>query len=127
MELEPSLWMKLSFVDEVLTYSHELWIVTKRIRLVRAVETSFRRRVAGLNVGDCQAPYPIIVEPLLLQIERNQRVEICLSTLQGAESGTSHRMEIPGQTQYPMERLCLRVGQGICVDSQEGDAVCDQG
>lgn len=60
-----------------LTYGHELWVVTERMRSrVQAAEMSFLRRVAGLSLRDRVRSSDIRerlgVEPLLLRIERSQ-------------------------------------------------------
>ncbi|XP_061762964.1 retrovirus-related Pol polyprotein from type-2 retrotransposable element R2DM isoform X1 [Nerophis ophidion] len=50
----------------ILTYGHELWVMTERIRSrVQAAEMSFLRRVAGLWEE-------LKVKPLLLHVERSQ-------------------------------------------------------
>ena len=58
-----------------LTYGHELWVVTKRMRLwIQAAEMGFLRRVAGLSLRDGVRSSVIWervkVELLLLCIER---------------------------------------------------------
>ncbi|TWW81097.1 hypothetical protein D4764_01G0009120 [Takifugu flavidus] len=60
-----------------LTYGHELWVMTKRIRSrVQVAEMSFLRRVAGLSLRDRVRSSAIReelgVEPLLLRVERSQ-------------------------------------------------------
>ncbi|MDG2633017.1 hypothetical protein P7M35_24665, partial [Vibrio parahaemolyticus] len=60
-----------------LTYGHELWVVTERMRSrIQAAEMSFLRRVAGLSLRDRVRSSDIReglgVEPLLLHIERSQ-------------------------------------------------------
>ena len=60
-----------------LTYGHELWVVTERMRSrIQAAEMSFLRRVAGLSLRDRVRSSVILerlrVEPLLLHIERSQ-------------------------------------------------------
>uniref|UniRef100_A0A8C6KT40 Reverse transcriptase domain-containing protein n=1 Tax=Nothobranchius furzeri TaxID=105023 RepID=A0A8C6KT40_NOTFU len=61
----------------ILTYGHELWVMTKRTRSrIQAAEMSFLRRVAGLSLRDRVRSSDIReglgVEPLLLRIERSQ-------------------------------------------------------
>ncbi len=60
-----------------LTYGHELWVVTERIRSrIQAAETIFLRRVSGLSlidrVGSSDIRRKFGVEPLLLHVERSQ-------------------------------------------------------
>ena len=60
-----------------LTYGHELWVVTERMRSrVQAAEMSFLRRAAGFSLRDRVRSSAIReelrVEPLLLHIERSQ-------------------------------------------------------
>ena len=61
----------------ILTYGHELWVMTERMRSrVQAAEMSFLRRVAGLSLRDRVRSSAIReglrVEPLLLHVERSQ-------------------------------------------------------
>ncbi|TWW54789.1 hypothetical protein D4764_0289820 [Takifugu flavidus] len=61
----------------ILTYGHELWVMTRRTRSrVQAAETIFLRRVAGLSLRDRVRSSAIReelgVEPLLLRDERSQ-------------------------------------------------------
>jgi len=61
----------------ILTYGHDLWVVTKRTRSqIQVAEMSFLRRVAGLSLRDRVRSSDIMrelgVEPLLLRIERSQ-------------------------------------------------------
>ncbi|XP_054592057.2 LINE-1 retrotransposable element ORF2 protein [Nothobranchius furzeri] len=61
----------------ILTYGHELWVMTERTRSrIQAAEMSFLRRVAGLSLRDRVRSSDIReglgVEPLLLRIERSQ-------------------------------------------------------
>ncbi|KAM4551690.1 putative transposon-derived protein F52C9.6 isoform 1-T3 [Odontesthes bonariensis] len=61
----------------ILTYGHELWVVTERTRSrIQAAEMSFLRRVSGLSLRDGVRSSVIReglgVEPLLLCIERGQ-------------------------------------------------------
>uniref|UniRef100_A0A3Q3XBL8 RING-type domain-containing protein n=1 Tax=Mola mola TaxID=94237 RepID=A0A3Q3XBL8_MOLML len=60
-----------------LTYGHELWVVTERMRSrIQAAEMSFLRRVAGLSLRDrvrsTDIREELRVEPLLLRVERSQ-------------------------------------------------------
>ena len=60
-----------------LTYGHELWVMTERMRSrVQAAEMRFLRRVAGVTLLDRVRNTAIRedlgVEPLLLRIERSQ-------------------------------------------------------
>jgi exonuclease III len=78
---ELSLRTKLAIFRSVyrptLTYGHELWVMTERIRSrVEAAEMRFLRRAAGLTLWD-RVPSSTIranlhVEPLLLWLERSQ-------------------------------------------------------
>ncbi|XP_061753818.1 retrovirus-related Pol polyprotein from type-2 retrotransposable element R2DM isoform X2 [Nerophis ophidion] len=61
----------------ILTFGHELWVMTERTRSrVQAAEMSFLRRVAGLSLRDRVRSSAIReelkVKPLLLHIERTQ-------------------------------------------------------
>ncbi|KAK3521248.1 hypothetical protein QTP70_001543 [Hemibagrus guttatus] len=60
-----------------LTYGHELWVMTERVRSwIQAAELSFLRRVAGCSLRDrvrsSVTREELGVEPLLLHIERGQ-------------------------------------------------------
>ncbi|KAK3531112.1 hypothetical protein QTP70_011064 [Hemibagrus guttatus] len=72
---------KLSIYQSIyvptLTYGHELWVMTERVRSrMRAAEMSFLRRVAGHSLRDrvrsSVTQEELGVEPLLLHIERGQ-------------------------------------------------------
>ncbi|KAK3536646.1 hypothetical protein QTP86_015449 [Hemibagrus guttatus] len=72
---------KLSIYQSIyvptLTYGHELWVKTKRVRSrIQAAEMSFLHRVAGRSLRDrvrsSATQEEIRVEPLLLHIERGQ-------------------------------------------------------
>uniref|UniRef100_A0A671UNG7 Reverse transcriptase domain-containing protein n=2 Tax=Sparus aurata TaxID=8175 RepID=A0A671UNG7_SPAAU len=72
---------KLSIYQSIyvptLTYGHELWVMTERIRSrIQAAEMSFLRRVAGRSLRDrvksSVTREELRVEPLLLHIERSQ-------------------------------------------------------
>ena len=78
---ELSLKAKLSIYQSIyvptLTYGHELWVVTERMRSrIQAAEMSFLCRVAGLSLRDRVRSSDIRrelgVEPLLLRVERGQ-------------------------------------------------------
>ncbi|KAF7640778.1 hypothetical protein LDENG_00014950, partial [Lucifuga dentata] len=61
----------------ILTYGHELWVMTKRTRSrIQATKMKFLRRVSGLTLRDRVRSSDIQeglgVEPLLLHIKRNQ-------------------------------------------------------
>ena len=73
--------MKLSIYQwiyiPILTYGHELWIMTERTRSrIQAAEMSFLRRVAGRSLRDrvrsSVTREELRVEPLLLHVERSQ-------------------------------------------------------
>ncbi|KAK3566178.1 hypothetical protein QTP86_028416 [Hemibagrus guttatus] len=72
---------KLSIYQSIyiptLTYGHELWVMTERVRSrIQAAEMSFLRRVAGRSLRDrvrsSVTREELGVEPLLLHIERGQ-------------------------------------------------------
>ncbi|KAK3512527.1 hypothetical protein QTP70_015639 [Hemibagrus guttatus] len=72
---------KLSIYQSIyvptLTYGHELWVMTKRVRSqIQAAKMSFLRRVAGRSLRDRVRSSvtweELGVEPLLLHIERGQ-------------------------------------------------------
>ncbi|KAK3559185.1 hypothetical protein QTP86_005078 [Hemibagrus guttatus] len=72
---------KLSIYQSIyvptLTYGHELWVMTERVRSrIQAAEMSFFRRVAGRSLRDrvrsSVTREELGVEPLLLHIERGQ-------------------------------------------------------
>ncbi|KAK3507209.1 hypothetical protein QTP70_010211 [Hemibagrus guttatus] len=69
--------VKLSIYVPTLTYGHELWVMTERVRSrIQAAEMSFLRRVAGRSLRDrvrsSVTRQGLGVEPLLLHIERGQ-------------------------------------------------------
>ncbi|KAK3528527.1 hypothetical protein QTP70_001730 [Hemibagrus guttatus] len=73
--------VKLSIYQSIyvptLTYGHELWVMTERVRSrIQAAEMSFLRRVAGHSLRDrvrsSVTREELGVEPLLLHIERGQ-------------------------------------------------------
>ncbi|KAK3558031.1 hypothetical protein QTP86_006407 [Hemibagrus guttatus] len=72
---------KLSIYQSIyvptLTYGHELWVMTERVRSrIQAAKMSFLRRVAGHSLRDRVRSFvtreELGVEPLLLHIERGQ-------------------------------------------------------
>ncbi|KAK3548671.1 hypothetical protein QTP70_016417, partial [Hemibagrus guttatus] len=72
---------KLSIYQSIyvptLTYGHELWVMTEKVRSrIQAAEMSFLRRVAGHSLRDrvrsAVTQEELGVEPLLLHIERGQ-------------------------------------------------------
>ncbi|KAK3561362.1 hypothetical protein QTP86_030660 [Hemibagrus guttatus] len=72
---------KLSIYQSIyvptLTYGHELWVMTERVRSrIQAAEMSFLRRVAGRSLRDrvrsSVTRQELGVEPLLLHIKRGQ-------------------------------------------------------
>ncbi|KAK3559606.1 hypothetical protein QTP86_013548 [Hemibagrus guttatus] len=72
---------KLSIYQSIyvptLTYGHELWVMTERVRSwIQAAEMSFLRRVVGRSLRDrvrsSVTREELGVEPLLLHIERGQ-------------------------------------------------------
>ena len=72
---------KLSFYWSIyvptLTYGHEIWVMTERIRFrIQAAEMGFFRRVAGRSlrnwVRSSVTQEELGVEPLLLHIQRRQ-------------------------------------------------------
>ncbi|KAK3523662.1 hypothetical protein QTP70_006725 [Hemibagrus guttatus] len=72
---------KLSIYQSIyvptLTYGHELWVMTERVRSwIQAAEMSFLRRVAGRSLRDrvrsSVTREELRVEPLLLHMERGQ-------------------------------------------------------
>ena len=61
----------------ILTYGHESWIMTERVRSqVQASEMRFLRRIQGVTMFDkvrsLEIRKSLQVEPLLLRIERSQ-------------------------------------------------------
>ncbi|KAK3527104.1 hypothetical protein QTP86_010820 [Hemibagrus guttatus] len=73
--------VKLSIYQSIyistLTYGHELWVMTERIRSrIQAAEMSFLRRLAGHSLRDrvrsSVTREELGIEPLLLHIERGQ-------------------------------------------------------
>ena len=67
---------KTAFVP-ILTYGHESWVMTERVRSrVQASEMRFVRRIEGVTlfnkVRSCEIRKSLNIEPLLLRIERSQ-------------------------------------------------------
>ncbi|KAK3560105.1 hypothetical protein QTP86_033893, partial [Hemibagrus guttatus] len=117
---------KLSIYQSIyvptLTYGHELWVMTERVRSrIQAPEMSFLRRVAGRSLRDrvrsSVTREELGVEPLLLHIERGQLrwlghlFWMPPGRLPGEVfPGMPHREEAPGKTQDT--GLCLSAGLG---------------
>ncbi|KAK3549179.1 hypothetical protein QTP70_033971 [Hemibagrus guttatus] len=119
---------KLSIYQSIyvptLTYGHELWVMTERVRFrIQAAEMSFLRRVAGRSLRDrdkelCHpggARSRAAAPP-----HQKGAVEVARASVSDA-SGTSpwrgvpgmpHWEEAPGKTQDTLERLCLSAGLG---------------
>uniref|UniRef100_A0A8C6M4A0 Reverse transcriptase domain-containing protein n=1 Tax=Nothobranchius furzeri TaxID=105023 RepID=A0A8C6M4A0_NOTFU len=102
----------------ILTYGHELWVMTESTRSrIKAVEMSFLRRVAGLSLRDRVRSSDIReglgVEPLLLRIERSQLRWFghLVRMPPGRLPGEVFRA-CPGSTQDTLERLHLQSGPG---------------
>ena len=81
MKRELSKKAKLSIFEAVfvpiLTYGHESWVMTKRVRSqVQASEMRFLRRIEGVTlfnkVRSSEIRKSLNIEPLLLRIERSQ-------------------------------------------------------
>ncbi|KAK3561994.1 hypothetical protein QTP86_023347, partial [Hemibagrus guttatus] len=119
---------KLSIYQSIyvptLTYGHELWVMTKRVRSrIQAAEMSFLRRVAGRSLRDriselCHpggARSRAAAPP-----HRKGAVEVARASVSDASwtspwrgvPGMPHREEAPGKTQDTLERLCLSAGLG---------------
>ncbi|KAK3533211.1 hypothetical protein QTP70_013614 [Hemibagrus guttatus] len=119
---------KLSIYQSIyaptLTYGHELWVMTERVRSqIQVVEMSFLRRVAGRFFRDrvrrSVTREELGVEPLLLHIERGQLrwlghlfLDASWTSPWRGVPGMPHREEAPGKTQDTLERLCLSAGLG---------------
>ncbi|KAK3510626.1 hypothetical protein QTP70_011883 [Hemibagrus guttatus] len=119
---------KLSIYQSIyvptLTYDHELWVMTERVRSrIQVAEISFLRRVAGHSLRDRVRSSvtweELGVEPVLLHIEKGA-VEVARASVSDA-SGTSpwrgvpgmpHRKEAPGKTHDTLESLCLSADLG---------------
>ena len=81
MKRESSEKTKLSIFESsfvpILTYGHESWVMTKRVRSqVQASEMRFLRRIEGVTlfnkVRSSEIRKSLIIELLLLRIERSQ-------------------------------------------------------
>ncbi|KAK3527334.1 hypothetical protein QTP86_021953 [Hemibagrus guttatus] len=118
---------KLSIYQSIyvptLTYGHELWVMTERVRSqIQAAEMSFLHRVVGRSLREgkelCHpggARSRATAAP-----HRKGAVEVARASVSDA-SGTSpwrgvpgmpHREQAPGKTQDTLERLCLSAGLG---------------
>ncbi|KAK3531365.1 hypothetical protein QTP70_018164, partial [Hemibagrus guttatus] len=120
---------KLSIYQSIyvptLTYGHELWVMTERVRSrIQAAEMSFLRRVAGRSLRDrvrsSVTRQELGVDPAAPPHQKGA-VEVARASVSDA-SGTSpwrgvpgmpHREEAPGKTQDTLERLCLLAGPGM--------------
>ncbi|KAK3541945.1 hypothetical protein QTP86_008164 [Hemibagrus guttatus] len=120
---EAKLSIYQSIYAPTLTYGHELWVMTERIRSrIQAAEMSFLRRVAGCSLRDrvrsSVTQEELGVQPLLLHIERGQLSwlghvsDASWTSPWGGVSGMPHREETPGKTQDTLERLCLSADLG---------------
>ncbi|KAK3514795.1 hypothetical protein QTP70_032195, partial [Hemibagrus guttatus] len=115
---------KLSIYQSIyiptLTYGHELWVMTERIRSrIQAAEMSFLRRMAGCSLRD-RLRSSVTRKELRVEPHRKETVEVARASVSDA-SGTSpwggvpgmpHREKAPGKTQDTLERLCLSAGLG---------------
>ncbi|KAK3538438.1 hypothetical protein QTP86_003713 [Hemibagrus guttatus] len=115
---------KLSIYQSIyiptLTYGHELWVMTERIRSrIQAAEMSFLCRMAGCSLRD-RLRSSVTREELRVEPHRKETVEVARASVSDA-SGTSpwggvpgmpHREKAPGKTQDTLERLCLSAGLG---------------
>ncbi|KAK3518107.1 hypothetical protein QTP70_033333 [Hemibagrus guttatus] len=125
MKKELSRKAKLSIYQSIyiptLTYGHELWVMTERVRSrIHAAEMSFLRRVAGRSLGDRVRSPGGARSRAAAPPHRKGAVEVARASVSDA-SGTSpwrgvpgmpHREEAPGKTQDTLERLCLLAGLG---------------
>ena len=96
-----------------LTYGHELWVVTKRMRSqVQRAEMSFLRRVAGLTLRDTvtsSAPREELgVELLLLCAERSQMRWYLVRMPSGLLRGEVFRARPIGRRPPGRPRTCWR-------------------
>ena len=72
-----TLFVLRSVFVPILTYGHECWIITERVRSrVQAAEMGFLRKARGLSLLDkvksIDIRQSLNIEPLLLRIERSQ-------------------------------------------------------
>ncbi|KAK3561638.1 hypothetical protein QTP86_011885 [Hemibagrus guttatus] len=115
--------VKLSIYQSIyvptLTYGHELWVMTERVRSrIQAAEMSFLRRVAGRSLSDrvrsSVTQEELGVEPLLLHIERGQLRWLghLFRMPPGRLPGEVFRACPTGKTQDTLERLYLSAGLG---------------
>ncbi|KAK3532866.1 hypothetical protein QTP70_001138 [Hemibagrus guttatus] len=119
---------KLSIYQSIyaptLTYGHELWVMTERVRSrIQAAEMSFLRRGAGRSLRDRVRSS---VTPggarsrAAAPPHRKGAVEVTRASVSDASRtspwrgvpGMPHREEAPGKTQDTLERLCLSAGLG---------------
>ncbi|KAK3549572.1 hypothetical protein QTP86_004974 [Hemibagrus guttatus] len=109
---------KLSIYQSIyvptLTYGHELWVMTERVRSrIQAAEMSFLRRVVGRSLRDrvrsSVTREELGVEPLLLYIERGQLRWLghLFRMPPGHLPGEVFRACPTGKTQDTLERLSL--------------------
>ncbi|KAK3557951.1 hypothetical protein QTP86_003867 [Hemibagrus guttatus] len=115
---------KLSIYQSIyvptLTYGHELWVMTERVRSqIQAAEMSFLRRVVGHSLRDLELCHPGGARSrAAAPPHRKGAVEVARASVSDA-SGTSpwrgvpgmpHREEAPGKTEDTLESLCLSAG-----------------
>ncbi|KAF7652090.1 hypothetical protein LDENG_00101950 [Lucifuga dentata] len=107
----------------ILTYGHELWVVTERTRLqIQVAEMRFLRRVSGLTlrnrVRSSEIWEGLRVEPLLLCIERSQLkwfghlIRMPPGRLPREDFQAHPTGKRPGKTQDMLEGLHLPAGLG---------------
>ena len=77
LSMEAQVTIYNSLFKSVLTYGHESWILTERIRSrVQAAEMRFLRRIVGVSridqIRNSRIREAIAIESLLLQVERSQ-------------------------------------------------------
>ncbi|KAK3517314.1 hypothetical protein QTP70_002959 [Hemibagrus guttatus] len=109
---KPSIYQ--SIYVPTITYGHELWVMTERVRSrIQAAEMSFLRRVAGRSLRDRVRSSvtweELGVEPLLLHIERGQLRWLghLFRMPPGHVPGEVFRACPTGKTQDTLERLSL--------------------
>ncbi|KAK3542076.1 hypothetical protein QTP86_011949 [Hemibagrus guttatus] len=103
-----------------LTYGHELWVMTERVRSrIQAAEMSFHRRVAGHSLTD-RVKSSVTRSRAAAPPHQKGAVELARASVSDASGmspwggvpGMPHREEAPGKTQDTLERLCLSAGLG---------------
>ncbi|KAK3515853.1 hypothetical protein QTP70_034764, partial [Hemibagrus guttatus] len=118
--------VKLSIYQSIyvptLTYGHELWVMTERVRSrIQAAEMSFLRKVAGRSLRGKELCHPGGVRSrAAAPLHGKGAVEVAQASVSDASRmspwrgvlGMPHREEAPGKTQYMLERLCLSAGLG---------------